>query len=402
MKRLSFLLIPLVLLAYFAGKGWTPAVETMEPMTKAFGENKSGPDKKNNVNDNPSERVKQTLNCKSCHASEYPTKNDPGLLSCPRNEMVSVYHSPAEGPEIVVIDEMSEYYTGVVFSHRIHAEMSQMSEGCTGCHHYNTTGPVLNCRKCHEGSRSREDISVPDLKAAYHRQCMTCHKQWSGENGCSSLCHKRKGSDSERNIDSLRGKQHPKLTLPGKIVWETKSKVNKTVTFYHDEHINIFKIECTSCHSQESCIKCHALKTRGVFSSPVKIEKTVEEHHKPCSNCHRGNPCQKCHQEKELGPFNHGKSTGWALKSYHSALECAKCHGAGMPYRKLDNNCVSCHKSFTSVFDHKLVGFVFSENHRELECTNCHLKGDFSKGPICTDCHDDKSFPHEVPGKGIK
>lgn len=401
MKRMFFILIPLIILSFFAGKAFEPARVTQKNITEAPPGNIPVQDNKNKFHDNTSERVKQTLSCKSCHSSEYPTKNDPGLLDCPRTEMIPIIHPSTEGPEIVVIDEMSDYYTGVVFPHKIHSEMSEMSGGCNGCHHYNTAGPVMNCRKCHEGSRSREDITVPDLKAAYHRQCMTCHKEWSNENGCNNICHKRKDPSNKLSVDSFAGKTHPKLTLPGKIVWETRSKINKTVTFFHDEHIQIFKLECKSCHTRESCVKCHSPKARGNSNELIKIEKSVEEHHKPCSNCHLGNSCQKCHQEKEMMPFNHAKTTGWVLKSYHSNLECSKCHGSRMPYRKLDNNCASCHKSFTTAFDHKLMGFIFSENHKELECKNCHVNGDFIKKPVCTDCHDDKSLPTDVPGKRV-
>ncbi len=396
MKKNHFILIPLILLGYLAGKSYTPDTEAGKQKTDSINENRSDPDK---IKKNTSERIKQTLNCKSCHSSEYPVKNDPGLLNCPRSDMISVYHSPAEGPETVVIDEMSDYYNGVVFSHKVHSEMSEMAGGCTGCHHYNTTGPVMNCRKCHESSRSREEISIPDLKAAYHRQCMTCHKQWSSENGCNKQCHTRKGSIKVQSIDSMRGKSRPQLTLPGKLVWETRSKVNKTVTFFHDEHIKLFKINCISCHNQESCINCHASKVRGDYNKLIKIEKSVEDHHKPCINCHEGNSCQKCHTDKEMTSFNHGKSGGWVLKSYHSNLDCSKCHGNNMPYKKLNNKCASCHKNFTSAFNHSLIGFVFSENHSELECNNCHTGGDFTKNPSCTDCHDDKPFPSEIPGK---
>jgi hypothetical protein len=397
MKKIHFILIPLIFLGYIAGKTFSPVTESPKDKTDVLNENKTEWNKIKKNPDNPSERVKQTLNCKSCHSSEYPVKNDPGLLGCPRSDMISVYHSPTEGPETVVIDEMSDYYNGVVFSHKVHSEMSEMSGGCNGCHHYNTTGPVMNCRKCHDSSRSREDITLPDLKAAYHRQCMTCHKQWSSDNGCNTQCHTRKGSNDQLNNDPL--KSHPELSLPVKLVWETNSKVNKTVTFFHDEHIQLFKINCTSCHNQESCISCHSKKALGNFNKLIRKEKSFEEHHKPCSNCHYGNSCQKCHQDKEMSSFDHGRSSGWVLKAYHSKLDCAKCHGTKMPYKKLNTKCASCHKSFASAFDHSLIGFVFSESHMELECKNCHTGGDVTKTPVCTECHDDKSFPSDLPGK---
>ncbi len=397
MKKIFFILIPLFFLGFLAGKINHPLKGDFKETETLRIENTTEPDVKK-VLDKPSERVKQTLNCKSCHAAEYPTINDPGLLDCPRTDMISVYHSPEEGPETVIIDGMTDYYYGVVFSHRDHAKMSEMSDGCTGCHHYNTTGPVLSCRKCHDNERSRDEISLPDLKAAYHRQCMTCHKQWSNENGCNNQCHTRRTTEKVQMPDDLKGRSIPKLSMPVKLVWQTKSRINKTVTFFHQEHIQLFKINCKSCHSQESCIKCHSSKNDNNFDKLIKNEKTIEEHHKPCINCHYGDQCLKCHQEKEMLSFDHARSSGWSLNPYHGKLECTQCHGSNMPYKKLSNKCASCHKNFTSAFDHKLIGFVFSESHRELECNNCHLKDDFSKTPACTECHDDKSYPKDKPG----
>jgi len=194
MKKIFLILIPLILFCSFA-------VSTLfsQGYMQKLTANKEKPSNQNqnNTSRNHSEHMNQSLNCKSCHVSEYPTKRDPGLRNCPQKYLISDFPSSMEGPDIVVIDEMSDNYTGVVFSHRIHSQMSEMSIGCGDCHHYNTTGLVLNCRECHEKSRTREDVSVPDLNAAYHRQCLTCHKEWSHENGCTSQCHTRKGSDNQ-------------------------------------------------------------------------------------------------------------------------------------------------------------------------------------------------------------
>jgi hypothetical protein len=69
-----------------------------------------------------------------------------------------------------------------------------------------------------------------------------------------------------------------------------------------------------------------------------------------------------------------------------------------MPYRPLNNKCVVCHSDFAVKFEHKLKGLIFSEAHAGLECANCHPKGDFTKTPVCTDCHDDKTYPIDLPG----
>ena len=407
MKKIYFILIPILFLAFIAVNTYKPVNRSrlVESQITAGIKSETPPGMvKNeqvlkNVHDNTTDRVKQTLNCKSCHATEYPTINDPGLLDCPRTEMISVYHSPAEGPETVVIEGMSDHYNGVVFSHRNHAKMSEMSGGCTSCHHYNTSGPVLSCKKCHNSSRSREEISLPDLKAAYHRQCMTCHKQWSSENGCNNQCHIRKTPEGIQDTDNQINRLTPKLNMPVKLVWETRSKVNKTVTFYHEEHIQIFKVSCKSCHTQQSCVKCHSESSRNDINNLSRIAASVEEHHKPCSNCHEGDKCTKCHTDIDRKSFDHGKTGGWVLRSYHSKLECTDCHGSSMPFKRLSNRCVNCHNNFAAAFDHKLIGFSFSESHKELECNNCHLKSDFTKTPACTECHDDKSYPGDKPGK---
>lgn len=402
MKKVLYILIPLLLMGYLITITLIPRSKPQRFEVESKISNIQTQESKNKIVSE--DHVNKSLNCKTCHACVYPTKEDPCLIECPRDVMPAVFHAPKEGPDVVVIDQMAENYGGVVFSHKMHSEMAEMSTGCTGCHHYNTTGPVLNCRNCHEGSRSREDVSVPDLKAAYHRQCMTCHQQWSGETGCNTLCHTRKGPDSDvqlkQKINDISGKSHPSLNEPEKMVWQTNYDKGKIVTFFHDEHIKLFKFTCTDCHSGDNCVKCHGPSAQKDFSKIFDIKKSEDRHHKPCASCHYINSCQKCHKETEMQPFNHARSTGWNLKSYHSNLDCSKCHGSSTPYKKLDNNCTSCHKNFVKgKFDHKITGLALTEPHNESECSDCHIEGNFAKAPVCSGCHDDKSFPKDSPGK---
>lgn len=397
MKKNLIVIIPLLLICLLA----VSSLFSKGNSIISFGENKLIK-QKNFPSDNFSEHLNQSLTCKTCHVGEYPTKRDPELRSCPRENMLSDFPSPMEGPKVILIGEMSENYTGVVFSHRVHSQMSEMSMGCTDCHHYNTTGKVLNCRECHEKNRFREDVSVPDLKAAFHRQCMSCHKEWSHENGCNSQCHTLKNSQNQKTIDkSLYDKEHPKRTEPSKMIFETNYEQEKIVTFFHDEHNKLFKINCTQCHVNDKCIKCHdKQKILTDYNKPIQEKKTFDERHKLCMNCHKGNACDKCHNDKELSPFNHGRATGWVLKGYHIKLACEKCHGNQTPIKKLDRNCKNCHSNFVpGKFDHGRTGLVLSENHKDFECNNCHVKDDFCKSPECKMCHDDKSYPVNLPGK---
>ncbi len=113
------------------------------------------------------------INCKTCHACEVPRKDDPCLIACPRFSIIKEYPSPEIGPDVIVINKLENKYTPVIFSHKLHAQMSEMTGGCLGCHHYNTLGPILSCNKCHSEDRKREDIRVPDLKGAYHQKCLS-------------------------------------------------------------------------------------------------------------------------------------------------------------------------------------------------------------------------------------
>ena len=71
---------------------------------------------------------------------DVPTKSEPCLVVCPREKMVTVYQKPEQTPELIVIDRIVDRYGPVYFSHRIHAQMSNMGGGCEGCHHLNTSG----------------------------------------------------------------------------------------------------------------------------------------------------------------------------------------------------------------------------------------------------------------------
>ncbi|HEX7358842.1 MAG TPA: cytochrome c3 family protein [Ignavibacteriaceae bacterium] len=351
---------------------------------------------------------KLNISCKTCHTCDVPTKSEPCLVLCPREKMVTVYQKPEQTPELIVMDQISDRYGPVYFSHRIHAQMSNMGGGCEGCHHFNTSGPILKCNNCHESTRKRENVSVPDLKGAYHRQCMDCHREWSHDTGCNS-CHKLKKDLKDVKKDNVQkkyaGKQHPVVLEPTKLVYETKSDKGKFVTFYHNDHTKQFGLSCVSCHKQESCTKCHDVKrTDKNKNLKVVTKKTFEDQHKNCISCHsKTENCNKCHNDKIIEPFNHAKSTGWALNRYHFNLSCAKCHGTKLPYKKVDNKCSSCHQNWNEEnFKHSVTGLQLDENHSAFSCEDCHIDKNFAVKPSCNNCHDDYSFPKQKPGKVLK
>ncbi len=304
----------------------------------------------------------QNVTCKTCHTCDVPTKQNPCLVECPREEMITVNQTPERAPNVITIDKLTNKYLPVIFSHKTHAQMSAMSGGCANCHHYNTAGPILPCTNCHSAERKREDVSKPDLQAAYHRQCIDCHKEWSHSTDCTS-CHMEKGSTLTQQA---KVKDHPKVNEPEKLIYETNYNKGKIVTFFHNEHTSLFGVDCISCHQKENCTRCHDTKNVRPVSSniPEKISKSGTQHHQPCFKCHANDECSKCHLDKPMSPFNHKTSTGWALNRFHEKLECAKCHGSGNQFTRLDNNCVSCHKNFAAgLFKHETTGLKLNETH---------------------------------------
>lgn len=341
------------------------------------------------------------ISCKTCHTCDIPTKENPCIIPCPREKMVSIEQAPEEGPAVLVIDKFkkqSDIYAPVVFSHRLHAEMSGMAGGCKMCHHYNPPGQVIGCSDCHELIRKRSDVSKPDLKGAYHRQCIDCHRSWTNRVGCES-CHstnKNLVKTQEQKIAEKSAQRvHPKIISPTAIRFDTPKAAGKLVTFYHTQHNELFGLECQTCHSNESCKKCHLKNKPGSLKT-----KTVEQKHTVCSNCHNTKSnCSSCHSNSVKDPFNHKEATGFDISKFHSKLSCNRCHLQKGKFKDLSSECLSCHGKWTQEnFQHKITGLTLDETHSPMECADCHQDKNFAK-PTCSNCHDDKSYPKNVPGK---
>ena len=346
---------------------------------------------------------KLNISCKTCHTCDVPTKDEPCLVLCPREKIATVYQKPEQTPELFVIDQISDRYGPVYFSHKLHAQMSVMSGGCENCHHHNTSGPILLCINCHESTRKRDDVSLPDLKGAYHRQCMDCHREWSHETGCNS-CHVLKASSMDTKKEDLlkkySGKDHPVILAPAHISYETNSDKGKLVTFYHNDHTERFGLACTSCHKQETCAKCHDVNKK--FNGTIKsasANKSFDEQHTNCIGCHKEDDCTVCHSNSKLERFDHARNAGWALNKRHANLSCAKCHGTKLPYKKPDRACSSCHKGWNKdTFKHAVTGLLLDETHRELACEDCHAENNYAQKPSCANCHEGYVFPKQKPG----
>lgn len=117
-------------------------------------------------------------------------------------------------PDEVEINSLVNLYEGVVFDHAMHVDST---DNCSECHHHTTGTGITNeyCAKCHTGEEEMDSVACqdchsadpvsaenlhkpqakfkyhddqPNLKAAYHLNCIGCHKEVDGPTGCED-CH---------------------------------------------------------------------------------------------------------------------------------------------------------------------------------------------------------------------
>jgi len=349
------------------------------------------------------------LPCIFCHTCENPTVRYPCLRrsACPRRALGAIEKEPERqgGPDRVILDRLAELYLPVPFDHQGHSEMADMMGGCAICHHHTPEGVAHPpCETCHEISPEAEDVRKPGLKVAYHRQCVSCHREWSGATSCTACHLPRVGQDPDASTaEGLPGGMHPPIPKPHTEIYESKSTPNPgtKIVFRHKEHIDRFGLRCADCHREDTCSRCH-----GEREDAEQSDRTRTEHHAPCSRCHdveNKAACDHCHWnegEAKPKPFEHA-TTGWALNRFHLALACRTCH-KDVPFRRLDRNCSACHSSWSpSSFDHAVTGQLLDRDHEESACADCHTERKFDSPPRCDGCHEEDeevTFPAKRPG----
>ena len=312
-------------------------------------------------------------------------------------------------PDVVLLNKLEDLFLPVPFDHKGHAEMAGMTQGCAVCHHHTPAGmehPA--CQSCHEVAPVRADLRKPGLKGAYHRQCLSCHREWSHETTCG-VCHPPKiGRGGRSRVttrptqDDIVGAIHPPIPAPDVEIYQTKHgyRPGTKVIFRHKEHVHRFGLKCVECHHEDNCLRCHQKGKK----QPQRV-KTREERHSPCARCHDiedPEGCDRCHRlegEPAPPPFDHA-STGWPLDAYHKDVSCRACHLA-VPFIKADRDCNACHGTWDiDSFDHAVTGQQLDGNHRDIDCEECHAGRKFDQPTKCDECHDEEevAFPSKRPG----
>jgi hypothetical protein len=272
------------------------------------------------------------------------------------------------GPKVVILNKLENLYTAVPFEHARHAEMAEMWDGCVMCHHRSpeaTTQPIdqLNhpatqedsskvpdCKSCHPAGNERAELHRPSLKGAYHRQCLNCHREWTGENACV-VCHQPKDSVAGAALtpDDIAGRMHPPIKAPDEKLYKVRYEpvAGPNVLFRHKEHVEQFGLKCVECHRRDNCADCHKGEStpEAERPHPLKTSRTWKQTHGPCVDCHAQNDCNHCHYkdaEPSAAPFLHS-NTGQTLDNDHKSLACRSCHSNVRVRKQVSCGEASCH-----------------------------------------------------------
>jgi len=245
--------------------------------------------------------------------------------------------------------------------------MAEMWDGCATCHHNEpsaTTQPasqpggaatptdappqVTACKSCHPIAAADGDLHRPTLKGAYHRQCLNCHREWTGENACV-MCHLPAGVDGAAHVaptrDDIVGRMHPPIAAPDTHLYRVRFTpvAGPNVLFRHRQHAERFGIRCATCHRRDNCADCHARAAETV--SPIRPGRTWSQSHAPCTTCHVEQACDRCHFRDDAPPppaFAH-QNTGQMLEDRHADLACADCHADLRAIRQISCGDAGCH-----------------------------------------------------------
>ncbi|MFG0284890.1 MAG: cytochrome c3 family protein [Phycisphaerales bacterium JB039] len=301
--------------------------------------------------------------------------------------------APQRGPAVVIMDELVHYYGPVLFDHALHESMCEFTGRCDNCHHEQEEGEAIAaCVTCHRLSDFGSTESQPSLKAAYHRQCLDCHRDWSGANGCG-FCHTEVTAEAHSAANAFGADfgtaTMRRLRVQPTFVYQTERAGVPVVTFHHADHTEVFGVACIDCHEGQSCTQCHG--PRATSPRPSREQS--------CMGCHAERSCVFCHDVAPRPRFQHAVNAGWSLDASHASVACAECHGPGTNFTAPTSDfCRDCHRGAPGVgFDHIITGVPLSGSHADYDCLACHYGGT-AAAPACDRCHEGRSYPEYLPG----
>jgi c(7)-type cytochrome triheme protein len=182
-----------------------------------------------------------------------------------------------------------------------------------------------------------------------------------------------------RDSSDIVGGNHIEIPTPSTIVYHTKGYAKgPVVTFFHDEHADVFNLKCANCHREEGCGRCH----EEVGKTHAPPPRTEEEVHRICVECHGDDDCDKCHSVKEMKPSS-GSGGSLQLASERLSEPILFPQGPGSPapvvfrhdtHGEYGLNCSNCHPWLYMMTREKAAPSRVhtAEASERHECSECH------------------------------
>ena len=309
-------------------------------------------------------------------------------------------------------------------------------EGCIGCHApgvTHLTAPDTVCATCHlplvrATTLGREDIAAFPAPPS-HRQPGFTSREGHGALARATteavapscaVCHARDfcltchvDAPEQAAIQALE----PDPRARAIVVRLQPPETHRDPTFLqlHGAAVRADARRCSTCHTQESCLACHAPSQRGATALPAAAparglgaqpsRRPPDSHREnfanrhasfaatapaTCAGCHVRTDCFNCHRPNAAaGPGYHGADflTRHPAAAYARETRCSDCHNVG-------SFCAKCHEAAGLVSGGRPLraGYhdgsrFFSVGHgqaarQSLEtCIGCHVERD------CLTCH---------------
>ncbi len=348
-----------------------------------------------------------------------------------------------------ILQKEENDYEPVRFMHKKHA--AKVGD-CLKCHHYRPDDPAASeterCAACHQESFKPEVPGRVGLKAAYHRQCMGCHKEMGqGPVGCTD-CHGKQVPDHSKLVQLPDNPEPTQVTRECLRCHDAQAEDMLTAAHWlwkgpspytvgHEKQvqsgkatntINNFCIalpsnwpRCTSCHAgygwkdanfdfsdktRMDCLVCHDGTLTYRKSPPnagmpypqvdlVKVAKSVgKPTRKNCGDCHFQGGGGDAVKHGDMNGVLYYPSRNCDVHMGGLDFQCRDCHktrnhkisgrSLSLPVAEGSRSCEDCHSAPAHVSGN-LLSHHLNRHAETLACVTCH-------SPIYAKCKPTKTW----------
>lgn len=371
-----------------------------------------------------------SLECFSCHKSEYETAKNPIHTSQSFSKNCDDCHTVnSRGWTAEKFIHVPISLTGAhtkLECNQCHTNNQPITENCYDCHQSNynnasnpnhtNAGISTACEDCHNSTSwkpstfNHSSTGFPLTgKHTLIEQCSSCHKgTTTGTSQECFSCHQDKYNSAPEHIS----KGYP-----------TNCKVCHTTNDWKEANFNhgLTTFPLTGAHIYVKCAQCH---TAGYTGTPTQCYACHQIHYQNTTNPNHqalalSTDCETCHSTDEgwkPAKFpQHNDYFPLTGRHLEIANDCAQCHNGNYTttsnecfgchqnnYNQATNpnhtaagistNCESCHNTTSwipSTFDHSSTGFALTGSHLNIQCSSCHNGTTSSASPLCNSCHQD-------------